>query len=298
MRPFLPAAALLLLAAAGPPPLTPPQPLPPPTDLAQIPVQPGAPTLSRGELWENFLGQRIVRDVTAPTITPFLPDAGHASGAAVLVVPGGGFLFNSIDNEGTKVARWLAAHGIAAFVLKYRLEPSPPDPAAFLKSTAARFHPPSPAELQKLLASPQANAAAQDAAAALALLRTEAARFHIDPARIGILGFSAGAITAMKLAQQHNAADHPDFVAAIYGAAQPRPVPPDAAPLFLAVAADDPLLAANSAPIFEAWHKAGKSAELHVFAAGGHGFGLVSHGTTSDHWIDEFYWWLQAEHMT
>jgi acetyl esterase/lipase len=289
MRPVPAAVALLLLAAAGPPP--------PAADLAQVPLQPGAPTRGDGELWEEYRGRRIVRNVTAPTITPFLPDAGHASGTAMLVIPGGGFVFNVIDLEGTLVARWLAAHGIAAFVLKYRLEPSPPDPAAFLKVTAARFHHPTPAELDALLASPAATAAAQDAAAAMALLRTQAVRWHLDPARIGVVGFSAGAITAMKLAQQHTAVSRPDFVGAIYGAAQPRPVPPDAAPLFLAVAADDPLLAENSAPIFEAWHQAGKSAELHVFSAGAHGFGLVPHGTTSDHWIDEFYWWLQAQHM-
>ena len=268
--------------------------LPPQHDLAQIPLGKDGATSSPGELWEEMGNQRILRDVTAPTITPFLPDHGKANGAAVIIAPGGGFMMLSMDNEGTLVARWLAAHGIAAFVLKYRLNPTPADPVKFRDQMAQLLATPGPQVARSLSATPAVALAQQDGLDAIRYVRTHAAQFQIDPQRIGFIGFSAGGMTAMNVATGYDAASRPDFVASIYGDMPNRPVPKDAPPLFTAVAADDPLLANAAEPMFNAWRNAGKPAELHIFEAGSHGFGLVKKGTSSDHWIDEFYWWLQA----
>jgi acetyl esterase/lipase len=135
-----------------------------------------------------------------------------------------------------------------------------------------------------------------DGAAAVAFVRAHAQALHISPQHVGFLGFSAGAVIAMHLALSPDPAARPDFAAAIYGAMPKGAVPPAGAPpLFLAVAADDKLVGpAGSLPIFEAWRAAGRDVELHIFQSGGHGFGLTAQGATSDHWIDDYLWWLEA----
>ncbi len=271
--------------------------VPPLPDSLQIPLMPGGAVSTPGEIWEKGGGIGTVRDVTTPTISPFLPAPGKGNGAAVIIAPGGAFLMLSFASEGTMVAHWLADHGVAAFVLKYRVNPTPADYAAFQQQIAAMFSGSASSAVSKANSSPAVAWAQQDGLAALKLVRADAAKFHIDPHRIGFIGFSAGAMTAMNVATSYDPASRPDFVGSIYGAMQDRAVPADAPPLFIAVAADDPLLGKASIPMFNAWRAAGKSAELHVFSAGGHGFGMQPHGTTSDHWIDEFYWWLQANHL-
>ena len=236
-----------------------------------------------------------MRDVSVATLTPFLPAGGRADGVAVIIAPGGGFVHLSMETEGYAVARWLAARGVAGFVLKYRLDHTPavlPNSPRVPRLASAKPDLTSPHSANN---APVAFAAQSDALAAIALLRTKAAQFHIDPDRIGMIGFSAGAVTAMKVATSYAPSSRPDFVASIYGVMPDRPVPAAAPPLFVAVAADAPLMADAAQPMFNAWRAAGKSAELHIYQAGKHGFGMVEHGTSSDHWIDEFYWWLLAE---
>jgi acetyl esterase/lipase len=101
----------------------------------------------------------------------------------------------------------------------------------------------------------------------------------------------------MNVATAYDPASRPDFIGVIYGSAPKRAVPGDAPPVFLAVAADDGLRGQASIPIFEDWRAAGKSAELHVYAAGDHGFGMRRTGTTSDHWIEHFVQWMQASKL-
>jgi len=266
-----------------------------PPDAGQIAVHPGTKVSSAGEVWETTGPDLKVRDVSVATLTPFLPASARADGLAVIIAPGGGFVHLSMETEGYAVARWLAARGVAGFVLKYRLDHTP---AVMPESPRAQHSPNAKPDLTSPRSpnnSPVAFEAQADALAAIAMVRTRAAQFHIDPDRIGIIGFSAGAVTAMKVATTYTPSSRPDFVASLYGAMPDRPVPADAPPLFVAVAADDPLMADAAQPMFNAWRAAGKSAELHIFQAGKHGFGMVEHGTSSDHWIDEFYWWLQAK---
>ena len=292
------AAAVLLLAAAmgsaaaaNPPTVI----VSAPPDSGQIAVHPGTKVSSAGEVWETTGPDLKVRDVSVATLTPFLPAPGKADGLAVIIAPGGGFVHLSMQTEGYAVARWLAARGVTGFVLKYRLDHTPAVMPISPRAPRLPNVKPDLTSPRSANNAPAAFEAQADALGAITMVRTKAAQFHIDPDRIGMIGFSAGAVTAMKVATTYTPSSRPDFVASIYGVMPDRPVPTDAPPLFVAVAADDPLMADTAQPMFNAWRTAGKSAELHIYQAGKHGFGMVEHGTSSDHWIDEFYWWLLAE---
>ncbi|EZP74024.1 Dienelactone hydrolase-like enzyme precursor [Sphingomonas paucimobilis] len=246
------------------------------------------------EIWSVNPGEgRSVRNVTVPTLTPVLPEAGKANGAAVIVAPGGGFMMLSMDHEGYKVARQLADRGIAAFVLKYRLIPTPADQKEAMREMAARIGAavrggPGAAKLEK----PEATA---DAIAALRMVRTDAAKWGVDPARIGMIGFSAGAMTALNVVLQAPAAERPAFFGYIYGPQTAVAVPADAPPMFNAIAMDDQLFPTMGFPIAEAWHKAKRPVEIHAYQKGYHGFGLGRPGTTTTLLMDEFHAWMAMQ---
>jgi acetyl esterase/lipase len=259
---------------------------------------PGSEKASQAESGDFFLNEWRARNVTRPELIPYLPDAGAANGTAVIVAPGGGFEFLSMQSEGVQVARWLAAHGISAFVLKYRLNETPAELAVFetgLKQRWAAMAQGQPSHADDLAKTAGALQAMADGLVAVRRLREQAARWNIAPNRIGIIGFSAGGVVAMSVATRYDAASRPDFAASIYGSLPAGSVVPvDAPPLFLAVSADDPLLGGASQPIFEAWRAQRRPVELHVYEKGGHGYGMNRSGASSDHWIEEFYWWLEA----
>lgn len=195
----------------------------------------------------------------------------------------------SMDHEGYKVAHKLADQGIAAFVLKYRLLPTPPGEReaglAIGQRIAASLRDPS----QKL-ENPQAT---EDALAALALVRRDAAKWGIDPARTGLIGYSAGAIASLQAATVADSANRPAFVGYVYGPQDAVVVPADAPPLFDAIAMDDPLFPHRGFAIVGAWKAAKRPVELHAYEKGGHGFGLGRAGTTSTRHIEDFVAWMQ-----
>jgi acetyl esterase/lipase len=258
---------------------------------------PGSQNATQVELRSVVWGEDRVRNVTRPTLTVYLHEPGKATGTGVIVAPGGGFMMLSIDSEGEQVAKWLASEGITAFLLTYRLNPTPADSAAFQALLIQTLQPkPGEDAIRTLLQTPGAQQAMADGLQAVRRVREHAKEFALEPNRIGFLGFSAGAIIAMNLATTYGADSKPNFVGSLYGALPAgNAVPADAPPLFLAVAADDPLLASASTPIFAAWQAKGRGAELHIFQKGGHGFGLTHKGQTSDHWNQEFLWWLQSQ---
>jgi acetyl esterase/lipase len=234
----------------------------------------------------------LVRNVTSPTLTAYLPDPDEATGAAVIVAPGGAYIMLAIEHEGTEVARWLAERGIAAFVLKYRTAPMPATDSGFKAMRDRQMREP---ELLGPIIAAQAPISMSDGRAAVRLLRSRAAEWNLDPHRIGILGFSAGGGVATGTATEYDAGERPDFAALIYGAGTPKTIPDDAPPLFILAAADDPVVpAALSKRLFSRWRAAGHSAELHLYASGGHGFGMLEQGLPSDRWIEMFYEWLDA----
>ncbi|HET7817022.1 MAG TPA: alpha/beta hydrolase [Sphingomicrobium sp.] len=271
-----------------------------------VPPQPTAIVLGTGplpgasapEAWHSQYGSKFARNVTVATLTPFLPNPAKASGTAVIVAPGGGFRTLSMENEGWDVARALAARGVAAFVLKYRLNQTPPDLAAFERSMAEMF---AGAARQRPRLSPQeamAGLAPQiaDARAAFALIRRNSAEWRVDPDRIGMVGFSAGAMLTMATALGGQDAK-PAFIANIYGPLAPVTVPAGAPPLFIALAADDPLFANAGFGLVESWKAAKRPVEFHLYEQGGHGFGMYPKETTSTGWFDAFVSWMRMHGM-
>jgi acetyl esterase/lipase len=248
-------------------------------------------------------GVRIVRNVTVPTLTAFLPQS-NPSGTAVIIAPGGGFRLLSIENEGYFVAEWFAQHGVAAFVLKYRLAQTPASDEEFMPSqpAAGAAAAPSgvpPGALAPLPRGVEARAIA-DGIQAIKDVRANADKWGISADRIVFIGFSAGGVVTTGVMLAANAAERPNFAAPIYGAPfskMPR-IPTNLPPAFLAVAADDPLAAMPVINFFNALHKARNVVELHVFRTGSHGFSMRAMNGTSDHWIDELYWWMHSYGLT
>lgn len=245
------------------------------------------------ESWYRQYDRNFARNVTVATLTPYLPDSSKASGTAVIVAPGGGFRSLSMENEGSDVASALAARGVAAFVLKYRLIPTPPDPAAFEQSMREMFasggRPRSQADPGPI--TPSLDAQLADSRAAFALIRKRSAEWHVDPARIGMIGFSAGAMLTLQTAL-HAPDAAPAFLGIIYGPLDPVTVPRDAPPMFVALAADDPIFGGKPMGLIESWMAAKRPVEFHLYEQGGHGFGMYKKETTSTGWFDAFVRWL------
>lgn len=265
--------------------------LPAPAEPNAIPLLKSPPKARYPERWESMGGDnRVIRNVSKPTLTPFLPDPAKATGAAVIVAPGGAFFMLSIDSEGYKAARWLADHGVAAFVLKYRLQETPPDRNAAMAVMAQRMK-----GAVTSTATPQTPPEAlADAEAAVRLVRARAGEWGIDPNRVGFLGFSAGAMTALSVGLTDDKAARPDFIAPIYPPMGARAVPADAPPMFVAVALDDPLFAkGKSLGLIDSWRTAGRPVEAHLYEHGSHGFGMISRFAGPALWPEEFYAWMK-----
>jgi len=242
------------------------------------------------EVWDRSFGNVVLRNVTKPTITPFLPSAGKATGAAVVILPGGGFTMLALDAEGWTIARWFADRGIAAFVVKYRVRQTPADEKALMvsltSSMAALMTDP-----EKAMA-PFSPPAVADALQALKMVRAGAANWKIDPARVGMIGFSAGAMATRDAVLTADPASRPAFFGCIYGPMREVEVPADAPPMFTALALDDPLFGKQGFGIVSSWHKAGRPVELHAYEQGGHGFGAGKAGTSSTMVLPDFLAWL------
>lgn len=224
----------------------------------------------------------VIFNVVTPTLTPYLPPRGKATGTGVIVAPGGAFVALAIDLEGTTVARWLQERGIAAFVLKYRIVEKRGEGIPTMNmDTAGRY-------------------GIADGIQALKVVRQHAAEWGISPDRIGFIGFSAGAMVTSGTVLQQDSAARPNFAAMIYGGpfgVMPV-IPSNLPPLFLAWAQDDPVAREAIVNFHDALRRAGQRPEVHIFRTGGHGFGLKKQGTSSDHWIDDFYNWLDAQGLT
>ncbi|MDT1064604.1 alpha/beta hydrolase [Paracoccus sp. CPCC 101403] len=232
---------------------------------------------------------RDVRNVTYPTLTPVLPASGTANGAAVIVAPGGAFMFLSMDGEGWDVARALADQGITAFVLKYRLNPTPADPDEYSRDLLTLLFGAASTDPAREVETAHAT---EDVTAALDLLWGRADDWDLDPERLGIIGFSAGAIAARHaVLSGANAA----FLGNVYGPMEAVDVPVEAPPLFVALAMDDPLFSRGDFGLVTAWRDAGRPVEMHVYQSGGHGFGTGKPGETNALMMSQFLAWLNMQ---
>jgi len=253
-----------------------------------IPVWPGDAPGSEGKIGEERMrlspeGEHILSGIHHPSLTVFLPPRNGATGAAVVICPGGGHRELWMDHEGYNVARWLAEHGIAGFVLKYRLA----------REEGSTYK--------------VAVHALVDVQRAVRLVRSRAAEWGVDPARVGVMGFSAGGELA-ALASMHvlsgvdGAADpverqssRPAFQALLYPGIPESIVPaPDSPPAFLVCGYDDaPNISEGLALAYVRFKQAGVAAELHIFTGAGHGFGLrASNHFPAGAWPERFREWL------
>jgi acetyl esterase/lipase len=252
----------------------------------------GAPGSPAGA-WEPAVrvtpqGERVVSGVHKPAVTVYLPEKGAATGTAVVIAPGGGHRELWSDHEGHNVARWLAARGVAGLVLHYRL--------AREKDSAYKIEEHSLADTQR----------------AIRLARARAGEWGIRKDRVGVMGFSAGgelaALAAVRMAPGNEQAvdavekesGRPDFQALIYPAI-PREMPLEKSTpaAFLACGENDRQNISQGLPeLYIAMKKAGASAELHVYAGVGHGFGLrpAMKGPVAG-WVERFHEWLRARGM-
>jgi acetyl esterase/lipase len=247
-------------------------------------VAPGSESWTQEEktIEDTPLG-RVVFNVVTPTLTAYLPERTKATGTGVIIAPGGAFVALAIELESIDAARWLQERGIAAFVLKYRILEKRQEgiPAGMNMDEAGKY-------------------GIADGIQALKVVREHANEWGLSPDRIGFLGFSAGAMVTSGALLQKDAAGRPSFAAMIYGGpfgAMP-PIPAKLPPMFLAWAQDDPMALEPVVKFHDALTAAGHKPEVHIFSAGGHGFGMRKQGTSSDHWIDEFYFWLEAQGFT
>ena len=264
-----------------------------------IPLYPGTPPGSTKEnypekqYFSKIWNTEVVANVTKPSLTVFKPSPELRNGTAVVICPGGGFMALSIDSEGIDVAKYLAARGVTAFVLKYRLAHTGED--ATQEFTALY------ADRQKFreILDKVVPLSIADGLAAVTYVRQHASEWGVSSDRIGIIGFSAGGTVSAGVAFRYAPDGRPAFAALIYAAGgmfKDAPVPADAPPVFVAAATDDNLgLAPDSVALYEKWTSAHKPAELHIYAKGGHGFGMRTQNLPTDHWIDRFADWLELQ---
>lgn len=242
------------------------------------------------ESWLAQAGDLQVRNVSKATLLPVIPQAHLATGEAVIVAPGGGFLGLAIENEGYEVAAALAERGIAAFVLKYRVLPTPADFETFVREMVAgrtggksSFRPPDNTPEESLI----------DARAALAYVRDHAASWGVDSGRVGMMGFSAGAFLTLSAATELPPDERPAFIAPIYPRMAAVSVPAGAPPMFVGIAADDHLFGNGEFGLISAWHAAGRPVEFHLYQGGQHAYGLGRAGTTTAGWLDDYVRWVR-----
>jgi acetyl esterase/lipase len=253
------------------------------SDPQAIPLWPKGAPGEKGDIGEEQAksdgplvgGKTVIRvtNVTSPTITVYRPPQGKDTGAAVIVFPGGGYNILAINHEGTEICEWLNSFGVTGVLLKYRV----------------------PARK----GSPREAAPLQDAQRAVGMVRSRAAEWHLDPKRIGVLGFSAGGHLAAAVSNNFEkraydpvdgadqASCRPDFALLIYPAylamkeegnklAPEFTVTANTPPSFLIQAEDDNIRVENSLFYYLALKNAKVPAEMHLFPSGGHGYGLRS----------------------
>ena len=266
-----------------------------------IPLYPGAAPGSENWTWsetesdKNMYHSNAIFNISKPTLTVYLPDGSHApTGTAVIVCPGGGFHSLSIMQEGYGVVKWLQSKGITAFLLKYRLmHIQGTDP--YKQEDEDRTRKAADTERAEV-----ADMAIADGRKALAYVRTHAAEYGVDPKRIGIIGFSAGGVISVATAYNATPENRPDFIGFVYGGMSPAlfqaPVPADAPPLFIAAASDDQFdLQLFAVKVYTKWVTDKHVAELHIYAKGGHGFGLKKQNLPTDSWTDRFLEFLALQ---
>jgi acetyl esterase/lipase len=231
-------------------------------------------------------GEHVLSNIQEPSIIPYLPGKAAATGAAVIVAPGGGHSELWMDHEGYAVAEWLSDHGVAAFVLKYRL--------AKQKNSTYTVEDTELGDMQR----------------AIRTVRSRSTEWGVDPARIGVMGFSAGGELAALASTRYDegtpssddpverASSKPDFQALLYPAIpHDRKLTADTPPAFLACGGNDrPDISQGLPELYLALTRLHVSAELHIYAGVGHGFGVrKTNPAPVSGWTSLFLEWMDAQ---
>ena len=268
-------------------------------------VAPGSETWTHPEGQTGADGNIVYYNVSTPEMTVYLPDPSVATGAAMVVCPGGAFCLLSYTTEGTLVANELCKRGIAAIVLKYRTTPIlndkgevSNDPAEMQKFVMALMSKsmtdPNLTATQNCLDMEHSHLSFEDADRAISLVRENAAKWNINPEKIGIVGFSAGAVVAMHQALVHSEAGRPNFSGVVYGGwVEGWEAPADAAPLFVCSPVYDIFHPEECITAYQIWQKAKLPVELHCYSDCQHGFGAVPTGKSSDLWLEAMTRFMQ-----
>ena len=243
------------------------------------------------EIWQN----QVVTNVSVPTMEIFKPE--KPNGTSVIIAPGGGLYALSIKSEGTDVAKWLNEKGITAFVLKYRLVPTGEDGVAEISEEGST----NPQRIMERV-KPVLPLSIADGLSAVSYVRSNAEGLGLNPDKIGFMGFSAGGAVTMGVTFNCTKENRPNFIVPVYPWMTVIPkyqVPEDAPPMLIICATDDPLgLAKDSANLYMAWLNENHSVGLHMYAKGGHGFGMKKQGLASDNWIAQFHSWALSQGLT
>jgi endo-1,4-beta-xylanase len=257
---------------------------------AEVPLWPNGAPGSEGQTGKELLQPRDathayirLSGINNPSVLVYLPPKEKATGAAVVIAPGGGHSFLAMDVEGYEIVDWLNSHGIAGFILKYRLAREPNSPYTVVGN------------------------AFPDSERAIRLVRSRAKEWNVDPARVGFMGFSAGGELAALMETRFEKGNgeatdpidrlsaRPAFSLIIYPGFRMdeiTSVPQDAPPAFLACATDDPSHVVTTANLYLLLQKAKIPAEMHLYEKGGHGFGMRDKGSAVTTWNDRLLDWL------
>ena len=245
------------------------------------------------EQWYEIEGRgQFVRNVKVPTLIPYLPNPEKANGAAIIIAPGGAFLHHTFGSGGYEAAEYFKSQGFATFILKYRVEITPREEADYQAYVAEKMAGYIAGGKSGNYAPATPDYAFEDINAAVKLLRNRAKEFNIKPNKIGIVGFSAGALMAVYNAESAPLDCKADFIASIYGQLVLRDMPDKLPPMFAAMSSDDELSGQSGFEVIQAWQKRG-IVELHLYGKGGHNFGMGHEPFTNYLWPVEFLAWLR-----
>ncbi len=256
---------------------------------------PGSETWNWQEQQFKVKGNTYVVDVSKPSLVAYLP--AKPNGTSIIIAPGGAFHALALDVEAIPLAALLNKKGITVFVLKYRLvhdDPNHPE-NALMKLIANN-------DTKKLdsLYSVIIPMAMQDGLTAVQYVREHAAAYHLNPNKIGFMGFSAGGAVALSVVYNASDKNRPNFVAPVYAYVEKaigENIPAAKTPIFIVVASDDDFgFAPQNVQLYLKWLQANQPAELHVYEKGGHGFGLKKQNLPVDGWIYRFQDWLSMHH--
>ena len=257
---------------------------------------PGSETwaYSEKEMDSDLFKTHLVYNVASPAIEIYEAPKAKANGTVIVIAPGGGFQSLSINKEGRDLAKILQEKGITAVVLKYRLlETKTGDPAREMMENIKDR----PAFDAKT--APIKVMAGNDIKTAISYIRKNAAKLNVNPEKLGVVGFSAGASVILEsVLHSDDTSTIPNFAASIYGgpsdAVLGYKIPEQKLPLFICAADDDQLkLAPKSILLYTKWHDAKQPVELHIYEKGGHGFGMGKQDSPVDNWSNVYLDWLK-----